>query len=254
VLDVYHWHTSPTPSRAGPASRARPGCRSDAARHRTGGPHRRESADIWTLEIEPAAGFDFLPGQFNMLYAHGVGEAAISISGDPADRARLIHTIRAVGKVSEALTRLKPGDPIGVRGPYGRGWPVEEAAGSDVVIIRRRPRPGAAQPAIYRFLPSVRASAGFVLLVGMRAPTISSSCRSRALAAAARHRSRRHRRSRRRRLARQCRRGHHAHPTRHLRSLPTVALICGRVMMRFHCRPSPPASRPARCTSRWSAT
>src|SRR5271169_6945046 len=88
---------------------------------------RREGADIWTLEIEPAAGFDFLPGQFNMLYALGVGEAAISISGDPAERGRLIHTIRAVGRVSEALTRLKPGDPIGVRGPYGRGCPGEEA-------------------------------------------------------------------------------------------------------------------------------
>ena len=78
---------------------------------------RREGADIWTLEIEPAAGFDFAPGQFNMLYAFGVGEAAISISGDPADRARLIHTIRAVGKVSEALTRLKPGDRSACAGP-----------------------------------------------------------------------------------------------------------------------------------------
>ena len=71
---------------------------------------RREGADIWTLEIEPAAGFDFLPGQFNMLYALGVGEAAISISGDPADRGRLIHTIRAVGRVSEGVFVQSSGD------------------------------------------------------------------------------------------------------------------------------------------------
>src|SRR5256885_7885111 len=88
---------------------------------------RRDGADIWTIDIETADGFEFLPGQFNMLYAHGVGEAAISISGDPAEPGRLIHTIRAVGKVSEALTRLKAGDLVGIRGPFGRGWPVDDA-------------------------------------------------------------------------------------------------------------------------------
>ena len=131
---------------------------------------RRDAADIWTLEIEPAAGFDFAPGQFNMLYAHGVGEAAISISGDPADRGRLIHTIRAVGRVSEALTRMKAGDPIGVRGPYGRGWPVEEAVGSDVVIIAGGLGLAPLRPAIYRFLADRPRFGRVVLLVGMRAP------------------------------------------------------------------------------------
>ena len=131
---------------------------------------RREGADIWTLEIEPTAAFDFLPGQFNMLYALGVGEAAISISGDPAERGRLIHTIRAVGRVSEALTRLKPGDPIGVRGPYGRGWPVEEAAGSDVVIIAGGLGLAPLRPAIYRFLAERPRFGRIELLVGMRQP------------------------------------------------------------------------------------
>jgi len=131
---------------------------------------RRESADIWTLEIEPAGGFDFLPGQFNMLYALGVGEAAISISGDPAERGRLIHTIRAVGRVSEALTRLKPGDPIGVRGPYGRGWPVEEAVGADVIIVAGGLGLAPLRPAIYRFLAERPRFGRLVLLVGMRQP------------------------------------------------------------------------------------
>lgn len=131
---------------------------------------RREGADIWTLEIEPATGFDFLPGQFNMLYALGVGEAAISISGDPGERGRLIHTIRAVGRVSEALTRLKPGDPIGVRGPYGRGWPVEEAAGADVVIIAGGLGLAPLRPAIYRFFAERPRFGRLVLLVGMRQP------------------------------------------------------------------------------------
>lgn len=131
---------------------------------------RREGADVWTLEIEPAAGFDFQPGQFNMLYALGVGEAAISISGDPAERGRLIHTIRDVGRVSEALRRLKPGDPIGVRGPYGVGWPVEEAAGADVVIIAGGLGLAPLRPAIYRFFAERPRFGRLVLLVGMRQP------------------------------------------------------------------------------------
>jgi NAD(P)H-flavin reductase len=131
---------------------------------------RREDADIWTLEIEPAAGFDFQPGQFNMLYALGVGEAAISISGDPAERGRLTHTIRDVGRVSEALRRLKPGDPIGVRGPYGVGWPVDEAAGADVVIIAGGLGLAPLRPAIYRFFAERPRFGRLVLLVGMRQP------------------------------------------------------------------------------------
>jgi len=83
---------------------------------------QRELSDVWTLDIDPGAqGFLFAPGQFNMLYAFGIGEAAISISGDPAAPDRLVHTIRAVGKVSAALTRLAAGDAVGIRGPYGSG-------------------------------------------------------------------------------------------------------------------------------------
>src|SRR5262245_55754785 len=79
----------------------------------------RELHDTLTLELEPPAGqrFAFRPGQFNMLYVFGVGEAAISLSGDPGE-GRLIHTIRAVGSVTNALARLRPGDAVGVRGPF----------------------------------------------------------------------------------------------------------------------------------------
>lgn len=130
----------------------------------------RDGADIWTLEIEPAGGFEFLPGQFNMLYAYGVGEAAISISGDPSVPARLVHTIRAVGRVSEALTRLAPGDPIGIRGPYGRGWPMEEAEGKDVVVVAGGLGLAPLRPAIHLLLSARARYRRVVLLVGMRGP------------------------------------------------------------------------------------
>lgn len=82
---------------------------------------RRELADTVTLELEP--GLAFSPGQFTMLYVPEVGEVPISLSGDPARTDRLVHTIRDVGAVSHALTGLKKGAELGVRGPFGSGWP-----------------------------------------------------------------------------------------------------------------------------------
>ena len=130
----------------------------------------RDGADVWTLEIEPAGGFEFLPGQFNMLYAHGVGEAAISISGDPSEPGRLVHTIRAVGKVSEALTRLAPGDQVGIRGPFGRGWPMEEAEGKDVVVVAGGLGLAPLRPAVHVLMHARARYRRVVLLIGMRGP------------------------------------------------------------------------------------
>jgi NAD(P)H-flavin reductase len=98
--------------------------------------HFSDAPDVVTLEIEMADArpFDYAPGQFNMLTVFGVGEAAISISGAP-NGARLIHTIRDVGAVSHALTRLQPGDQLGLRGPFGVGWPIGAAQKKDVLII-----------------------------------------------------------------------------------------------------------------------
>lgn len=79
--------------------------------------------------------YRFAPGQFNMLYLFGVGEVPISIVSDPEDDTLLDHTIRAVGRVTNGLARLQAGDRIGIRGPYGRGWPLERARGRDVCII-----------------------------------------------------------------------------------------------------------------------
>jgi len=99
-----------------------------------------ETPDIFTLRIRIAdAGshdrYAFQPGQFNMLYLYGVGEVAISIVSDPLDRHLLDHTVHAVGHVTKGLQRLNAGDRLGIRGPYGRGWPLAAAEGKDVVII-----------------------------------------------------------------------------------------------------------------------
>ncbi|CAM2921090.1 hydrogenase/sulfur reductase gamma subunit [Legionella steigerwaltii] len=99
-----------------------------------------ESSSIFTLHLrfldpEHHERFLFYPGQFNMLYLYGVGEVAISIVSDPEKKDILTHTIRAIGRVTKALQKLQSGDRIGVRGPYGRGWPLDQAQGKDVVVL-----------------------------------------------------------------------------------------------------------------------
>ncbi|MBI3772118.1 MAG: FAD/NAD(P)-binding protein [Gammaproteobacteria bacterium] len=98
-----------------------------------------ESPTIFTLRLRLTGPvqqrYRFEPGQFNMVYLYGVGEVAISIVSDPEDEHLYDHTIRAVGRVTRGLARLKTGDHVGIRGPYGRGWPLALAEGRDVVII-----------------------------------------------------------------------------------------------------------------------
>ncbi len=130
---------------------------------------KREIADVVTLEIEGGA-FDFAPGQFNMLTAFGVGEAAISVSGDPANRTRLIHTIRAVGAVSRALKELHVGEPIGLRGPFGRGWPMREAEGRDVIVVAGGLGLAPLRPALYRLFAEREKYGRILLLFGARSP------------------------------------------------------------------------------------
>jgi NAD(P)H-flavin reductase len=93
----------------------------------------RESADVVTLHLACDPPIRAVPGQFTMLAIPGVGEAAISISGIWDDA--IEQTIRDVGAVSKAICALRPGQQLGVRGPYGNGWPLDEARGRPVVVI-----------------------------------------------------------------------------------------------------------------------
>jgi NAD(P)H-flavin reductase len=133
---------------------------------------RRELADTWTLEIDPAKPFAFAPGQFNMLYVHGIGEVPISISGDPAQENRLVHTVRSVGRTTEALCALDPGDSIGVRGPYGKGWPLAAAEGGDLMIVAGGIGLAPLRPAVYDALARRERYGRIVLLYGGRTPEL----------------------------------------------------------------------------------
>ena len=134
---------------------------------------RRELRDVATLEIAPVDGTPpgFVPGQFNMLYVFGVGEAAISVSGDPGGADHYVHTVREVGAVSGAIAALKPGATLGLRGPFGTGWPVDAAAGNDVVFVAGGLGLAPLRPAIYHVLANRARYGRVVLLYGTRSPT-----------------------------------------------------------------------------------
>ncbi len=70
-----------------------------------------------------------------MLYLYGVGEIPVSIAQDPERPGLLQHTIRAVGRVTRGMAALQEGDRIGIRGPFGRGWPMGRLGGRDVLIV-----------------------------------------------------------------------------------------------------------------------
>ncbi len=134
---------------------------------------RRELADTWTLDLEPGDGrgsFRFAPGQFTMLYAFGVGEVPVSISGDPAKPERLVHTIRAVGATTRAICAMKRGAALGVRGPYGNPWPLAECEGRDVVLVAGGIGLAPLRPAIYHLIAHRDKFGKVVLLVGARTP------------------------------------------------------------------------------------
>jgi len=134
----------------------------------------RETHDTFTLEMEPTGGCNglaFAPGQFNMLYVYGVGEVPISISSDPALPQAIRHTTREVGVVTRAMRQLTTGDRIGIRGPFGTSWPVEEAHGRDVVLVAGGIGLAPLRPALYHLIRFRERYGKLVLLYGTRTPS-----------------------------------------------------------------------------------
>jgi NAD(P)H-flavin reductase len=117
-----------------------------------------------------AAAYRFAPGQFNMLYLPGVGEVAISICSDPGEPQLLGHTIRYAGGVTRAIGRLRVGDVIGVRGPYGSSWPVENATGKNLVLVAGGIGLAPLRPVILSVMRQRDQYGRVLLLLGARTP------------------------------------------------------------------------------------
>lgn len=131
----------------------------------------RETRSSVTLTLAPADADRVVapgqPGQFNMLWAFGVGEVPISLSG--ADNSGLlVHTIRAVGPVSSKLCSARPGDTVGVRGPFGSTWPIAQALGQDVIVVGGGIGLAPVRPVIHAILADRSSYGEVTLVVGAR--------------------------------------------------------------------------------------
>ena len=134
---------------------------------------REETGDTATIDITPVDGRPagrFVPGQFNMLYLFGRGEVPISLSSDVARTDALAHTIRAVGSVTRGLADLSCGDVIGVRGPFGSGWPMPICEDRDVLVIAGGLGLAPLRPAVYHLLARREQYRRIAILYGGRSP------------------------------------------------------------------------------------
>lgn len=130
-----------------------------------------ETHDTVTITLEPTGMplESFTPGQFMMLYAFGIGEIPVSVSG-PAGPAGLTHTIRALGAVSRALCAAAPGQVVGVRGPFGTSWHESDAFGQDLLMIAGGIGLAPLRPAVLAALREPGRYRRITVLVGARSP------------------------------------------------------------------------------------
>ena len=132
---------------------------------------RAETDDTVTLMLRPAENpiEPPCPGQFTMLYAYGVGEVPISVSGVGRGQ-ELVQTIHAIGAVTQALCAAAPGDMIGVRGPFGTRWRLSVAEGQDLLVVAGGIGLAPLRPLLLTALEQRARYGQVVLLVGARSP------------------------------------------------------------------------------------
>ena len=132
----------------------------------------RETADTVTIKAHSGDGgvqLEARPGQFNMLYVHGIGEIPVSLSAVGSDGS-LLHTVRRVGPVSKALGNLRIGESFGVRGPYGTHWPLESLHGRSVIVLAGGLGLAPLRPAIHHLLKFRDAFGEVGIYCGARSP------------------------------------------------------------------------------------
>lgn len=132
----------------------------------------KETPDTFTLVLEPPKGASgrFTPGQFSMLWVCGVGELPISISGDPGQPETLTYTVRSVGAATQSLVTREAGQTVGVRGPFGKGWPIEAATGRDIIVAAGGIGLAPLRPVIYHVLANRADYGRLTILYGARNP------------------------------------------------------------------------------------
>jgi sulfhydrogenase subunit gamma (sulfur reductase) len=90
---------------------------------------------FFEIVLRDGSSLDHDPGQFVMVSLQGIGEVPISVCSSPARRDSFDLCVRAAGKVTRSLHKLKAGDDVDIRGPYGKGFPIRILEGNDILMV-----------------------------------------------------------------------------------------------------------------------
>lgn len=132
---------------------------------------KKETDDVNTYKLRLRKNnFSFKPGQFSMLGFPGWGEAAFSFSSLPSSEGHFSHTIRAVGNISTHLAELGKGATVQIRGPFGNGWPLNEAKGRDILVVAGGIGMAPLRPLILALLKEKKEFGKLAILYGARTP------------------------------------------------------------------------------------
>lgn len=94
-----------------------------------------ETPTIRTIELKPKEQIEFKAGQFVELTVPGVGEAPFTPSSRSSNKDMIHLTVMKVGKVTEVVHQLKKGDIVGLRGPLGTGYPIDDFTGKEILVV-----------------------------------------------------------------------------------------------------------------------
>ncbi len=133
----------------------------------------QETPDTVTLELVRPDGKpvpEYAPGQYNLLEVRDVGSAAMAVCVAPEAPGVLLHTVRAVGRVTEALCALGVGEEVAVSGPHGAGWPLGPAEENDVVIVAGGIGLAPMRPLLYALIQHRERYGHTTILYGARTP------------------------------------------------------------------------------------
>ena len=126
---------------------------------------------LFTLRLGEGKDLGHKAGQFVEVSLFGIGEAPISVSSAPSGNGTFQLCVRNVGDVTGALHRLQPGSKIGIRGPYGNGFPVEEMRGQDLLIAPAGLGMAPLRSLIHQVLDERDAFGRVIILYGAREPS-----------------------------------------------------------------------------------
>jgi sulfite reductase subunit B len=129
-----------------------------------------ELEKLFEIALPEGRSLDHEPGQFVQVSIFGVGEAPVSICSSPTKRDSLEITVRKVGRLTGALHMLEPGDEVGIRGPYGKGFPITLMEGNDILIVGGGLGIVPLRSLIYYIIDNKREFGKVYILLGSRTP------------------------------------------------------------------------------------